>query len=214
MLSPGVGRSRGRGIGIGVLAGLVAFAGRGLSRGTGTSARGLEFGGCHRGGGVGESQVQHVVYTTAVGQLRALGKPGCARGVEDAYVIVGMDLGRRKLIGRARHDHAVRPARGVVGQFTLAAHRNNVQRSFGSNRREHLQCPFEAFVIGDQHPGTRILEGVFEFGRSPPGVDADDGSADHHRRPIGDRPLRIVAHGDRHPVVGTDTVLMDQGVRQ
>ena len=62
------------------------------------------------GGGVGERHVHQVVHRTAVGELGALREAGGARGVEDAHVLVGIDLDGGEFGGRAVGVDDIGPA--------------------------------------------------------------------------------------------------------
>ena len=142
-----------------------------------------------------------------MGQLGALGEAGRARRVEDRDVVVGVDVG----VGQ--------PGRGAGG---IDRRRPSATQSSGSSRSERTaitcsgassrrpsssgQHPLEALVVGDQHLGPGVGEAVLHLRRRPPGVHPDDGGADRRDRPVADDPLRVVAHGQRHPVAGADAV--------
>jgi len=57
---------------------------------------------------------------------------------------------------------------------------------------------FKAFVVGDEHCGFRVVEGVLEFGWRPPRIDANDNCADADGGPITDNPLGVVPHCNRY----------------
>ncbi len=81
-----------------------------------------------------EREVQQVVDRPAMGELGALREPGGAGRVEDAGIVVGIDVDR----GQCRRcvagiDHVL-PACGVGGELSVVADRDDVQRTHHRRR--------------------------------------------------------------------------------
>ena len=64
--------------------------------------------------------------------------------------------------------------------------------------------PLPARGVGDQQPGARIGEAIFELGPGPPGVERDRDRAERGDGEEGDRPFGQVDHRDRDPVALAD----------
>ena len=89
-----------------------------------------------------------------MGELRPLREAGGSRGVEDARIVVGIDVDGRQLGRRGcRVDHVI-PTFGVIGQFTVVANRHQCQRSVGAQFVEHGEHPLDTFAVRDQAPSA------------------------------------------------------------
>ena len=137
----------------------------------------------------GEAEVHQVVDAAAVGELRALRPAGGARGVEDAGVGVGIDVhgGHRRFLG-----DDVRPGRDALRQ-ALGAHGD---QPGARGARGPLQDARQPLVVAEHHLRLGVVQRVLDLVGHPPGVHADHRDADRDRGPVGQHPLRIVAHGD------------------
>ena len=109
---------------------------------------------------------------------------------------------------RAVDAHDVGPSRRdrgrIVRQLTIRAHGDHVERRRGAQPRQDRDRPLEALVVGDQHLRSGVGEAVLHLGTRPPGVHADHRGTERHDGPVGDDPLRVVAHRDRDPVAALD----------
>lgn len=72
----------------------------------------------------------------------------------------------------------------------------------------------QALLVSEQDLRRAILERVVHLVRLPERIHGDGDGADGRRSHEGDHPLRIVAHGDRHPISLADAVVLDQRSRQ
>ena len=73
-----------------------------------------------------------------------------------------------------------------------------------------LPQPVGPFAVAEDDLGPAVTQPVLELGARPPGVQRDDHAAGGGRRPERDRPLREVAHCDRHTVALPDAEAVDQ----
>ena len=155
-----------------------------------------------------ECEVQQVVGRSPVRGLRALGETRGARGVEDADVVVGFDLGGRQFRRGAGGVEGVVPPVGACRQVAVVA--GHDERCRAGTSRQALQ----AFPVEDGQRRRGVTERELQLGAGPPGVHGHRGGAGRRDRPVRQHPLGVVAHGDRHPVAAADAVLVAQVVGQ
>ena len=136
----------------------------------------------------GEHHVEEVGHAAPVGQLGALREAGRAGGVEDAGVIVRIDLGVRH--GAARGDDL------GPGGIAFGRGRADGDQGHAFDHFRPLGDARHALRIDEGHLGLGVLEAVGHFLGGPPGVHPDDGDADGDAGPVDQHPLREVAHGN------------------
>ena len=148
-----------------------------------------------------------------MGELGALGEPGGARRVEDRHVVVGIDVGGRKVGRRRRRIDDVAPAAGVGGQVAIGADADHVQRRPRSGGRRAPAAPARgarrrrSAPWAAESPRPYSSSGVVHQALTP-----DDGGAEDGHGPVADHPLRVVAHRQRDPVAAPDPVVVTQPV--
>ncbi len=135
---------------------------------------------------------------------------GGARGVEDRDVVVGIDLdvGQR----RARReqvfqcDDLERVVGPGLGVFADGDDLGGDRSGFG---RTH---PVQSVGVGDHDLRAGVVEREHHLVGLPPGVHRDGDRTHRGDRGEGSDPLRVVAHGDRHPVAVGDAEVVHEGV--
>ncbi len=98
-----------------------------------------------------ERKVQQIVHRPAMGELCALGEPRGAGRVEDAGIVVGIDVDRRQFGRSVRWVDDILPSVGVVGELTVEAHGHQVQRCLGAQCIENGKHTGDALAVGDEH---------------------------------------------------------------
>jgi hypothetical protein len=81
----------------------------------------------------------------------------------------------------------------------LAAKRSS-KRWTSRQRGEAIAQLVEALLVGDQELRARVGQAVLELGAFPPRVERHHDRAGRGGAPERDRPLRVVAHGDRDSI--------------
>ena len=145
----------------------------------------------------------------AVGEQRALGLPGGARGVVDRGIVLGIQCAGRQFRGIRFGEHIV-PGVNRRRQRAGTAHDDG-----GFQIRQCGQMRFEArqtFGVDHQQAAARVRQRVGEFAAGQPGVQRHDDGADRHAGPEHHRPFGIVAHRQRHAIALADTEARRHGV--
>ena len=93
------------------------------------------------------------------------------------------------------------PGHDVVrgGRLRADAHEPH-GRGVGRGRQEAL----EPLGIAEHHLGGRVLHGVEQLVRHPPGVHPHRGGPHGDAGPVAEHPLRVVSHGDGDAIAGHD----------
>ncbi len=183
----------------------------------------LGFGGRRRGdtglGGCGgadrshEGEVEQVVDRAAMRQLGAFREPRRSRRVEDACIVVGIDVGIRQRRRRgARVDH-VRPAHSIGREVAVIPHGDHVQRSplvTMAKVVEDRRDPLDPLAVADQDLRARVGEAIAHLLGGPPRVHPDTRRTDGDDRPVREHPFGIVAHRDRDPVTVLHAEVVDE----
>ena len=128
-----------------------------------------------------------------MGQLRALWETRGARRIEDAGVIIWINVYVGH--GTAASNHLF--IRHNSGREVVAAHAHK-RDALGHIRPLHH--PGQTFGIAEQHLGARILQAIFQLIGDPPRIHADASHTNRDTSPIEQHPFGIVAHGHSNPV--------------
>ena len=157
-----------------------------------------------RGRGAGIEHVEQIGDAATMGELRALGKTGGARCVEDAGIGIGIDLhlwhrpAVRQHIGKRRHPR-LRPAQPHPDEHQAG------------RRRGYFVQAVEPLGIEEHGLWRRVRQCIGHFLGRPPRIHTDNGDAGGDTGPIDQHPFGIVAHGNRHPVAGSDALRRQPG---
>ncbi len=153
----------------------------------------------------GDAARQDVAGHVAVRAQGALGPARGPGGVEDGGVVVGINGDVRK-----RQVRKGLPAVDPPDHRLESAHAARRLDPFGQagdvdalQVRQPLQVGGDAlqpFVVDDGDPGPGVGQAVLELRPGPPAVQGRDDRPRQDARVEGHRPLRQVAHDDRHPV--------------
>ena len=143
-----------------------------------------------------EADVDGVHQQVHVGEYRALGLPGCSRGVHDesGLVLVDVDV-ERAVIGLQE---------GVVIDCLLDILVVTAADDKGA-RSCCLRGPGRQQMVGEQHRGVRIVENIDDLGHRQPEIDRHDDRTELQYGEVGLDQLEPVEHQHGDPVATFDS---------
>ena len=157
-----------------------------------------------------EREIEQVMHRTAVCELCSLGEPGRAGGVEDARIVIRVDVSSGESRWRRCRVDDIVPVIGALREAALGADGDEVHCMPFAQLRENRNDSLEAFAVGDEHLRGRIGKSIFHLIGGPPGIHPDTGGADRHDGPVSKHPFGIVTHRQRDTIARANAVHIAQ----